>query len=77
MTTTTITVGGEQPYPVVVGVGVLSELPRLVPGTAQQVVLIYAEGLGEVARPACGALTSAGFTVHARSEERRVGKECW
>ena len=65
MTATTITVGGEQPYPVVVGVGVLSELPRLVPGTAQQVVLIYAEGLGEVARPACGALTSAGFTVHA------------
>ena len=65
MTATTITVGGEQPYPVVVGVGVLSELPRLVPGTAQQVVLIFAEGLDEVARPACGALTRAGFTVHA------------
>jgi 3-dehydroquinate synthase len=65
MTATTITVGGEQPYPVIVGVGVLGELPSLVPERAQQVVLIYAEGLGEIARPACGALARAGFEVHA------------
>jgi 3-dehydroquinate synthase len=65
VTATTITVGGEQPYPVIVGVGVLGELPSLVPERAHQVVLIYAEGLGEIARPACGALARAGFDVHA------------
>jgi 3-dehydroquinate synthase len=65
VTATTITVGGEQPYPVIVGVGVLGELASLVPERAQQVVLIYAEGLGEIARPACGALARAGFAVHA------------
>ena len=52
------------PYPVVVGVGVLGELPALVPKNAQTVVVIHAEGLGEIARPACGALSSAGLTVH-------------
>ena len=47
---------GSQPYQVVVGVGVLSELPGLVPEGARTVVVIHAEGLGEIARPACGAL---------------------
>ena len=46
------------PYQVVVGVGVLSELPGLVPEHARTVVVIHAEGLGEVARPACGALAA-------------------
>ena len=40
------------PYPVVVGVGVLGELPALVPKAARTVVVIHAEGLGEIARPA-------------------------
>ena len=52
------------PYPVVVGVGILGELPALVPKTAQTVVVIHAEGLGEITRPACGALSAAGLTVH-------------
>jgi 3-dehydroquinate synthase len=56
---------GGQPYQVVVGVGVLSELPGLVRKEARTVVVIYAEGLGEIARPACGALSSAGFGVFA------------
>ena len=56
---------GGKPYPVVVGVGVLSELPGLIPKAARTVVLIHAEGLGEIARPACGALSAAGLTVHA------------
>ena len=56
---------GSPPYQVVVGVGVLSELPGLVPDGARTVVVIHAEGLGEIARPACGALAAAGYQVHA------------
>ena len=67
MTTTRIDVNPSDgaPYQVVVGVGVLSELPGLVPKQAQTVVVIHAEGLGEIARPACGALTAAGLRVLA------------
>src|SRR5712675_1370072 len=54
---------GGPPYQVVVGVGVLGELPGLVPRGARTVVVIHAEGLGEIARPACGALRAAGLTV--------------
>src|SRR5438094_1798402 len=56
---------GGPPHPVVVGVGVLGELPGLVPRGARTVVVIHAEGLGEIARPACGALRAAGLIVHA------------
>jgi 3-dehydroquinate synthase len=56
---------GGPPYQVVVGAGVLSELPGLVPKDARTVVVIHAEGLGEIARPACGALRAAGFNVYA------------
>src|SRR5580693_2704050 len=56
---------GGPPYQVVVGVGVLGELPGLVPKQARTVVVIHAEGLGEIARPACGALAAAGLSVHA------------
>src|SRR6266567_43464 len=55
---------GGPPYQVVVGVGVLGELPGLVPEHARTVVVIHAEGTGEIARPACGALRAAGLTVH-------------
>jgi 3-dehydroquinate synthase len=55
---------GGAPYPVVVGVGVLGELPGLIPKDARTVVVIHAGGLGEIARPACGALTAAGLAVH-------------
>jgi 3-dehydroquinate synthase len=65
MTATRIRVGGEQAYDVVVGVGILGELASLIPGDARTVVVIYAEGLGEIARPVCGALASAGFIAHA------------
>ena len=51
------------PYPVVVGVGILGELPGLIPKDARTVVVIHPEGLGEIARPACGALKAAGLTV--------------
>ena len=69
MTVTRIVVGGnrpgERPYPVIVGTGVLAELPSLVGGSAQTVVVIHAGGLGEIARPVCGALTAAGYRVRA------------
>jgi 3-dehydroquinate synthase len=61
---TRIPVGGERPYDVVVGAGVLGELPALV-GDARTVVVIHPAGLGEIARPACGALAAAGYVVHA------------
>ena len=67
MTATRIDVSpsdGGPPYQVVVGVGVLGELPGLVPEHARTVVVIHAESLGEIARPACGALQAAGFDVH-------------
>ena len=68
MTATRIDVNpsdGGAPYQVVVGAGVLGELPGLVPKDARTVVVIHPEGLGEIARPACGALTAAGFRVRA------------
>ncbi len=55
---------GGKPYRVVIGAGVLAELPGLIPKDARTVVVIHAEGLGEIARPACGALSAAGLTVH-------------
>jgi 3-dehydroquinate synthase len=68
MTATRIDVNpsdGGPSYQVVVGVGVLSELPGLLPKDAVTVVVIHAEGLGEIARPACGALQAAGLKVIA------------
>ncbi len=65
MTVTRIPVGGERPYEVVIGTGVLSELPSLIGGAARTVVVIYPAGLAEIARPACGALTAAGYLVQA------------
>ncbi len=67
MTASRIPVGGEQPYDVVVGVGILGELASLIPARAQTVVLIYPNGLGEIARPAAKALATAGLTVHMES----------
>ncbi|MGN6791954.1 MAG: 3-dehydroquinate synthase [Streptosporangiaceae bacterium] len=67
MTSTRIPVGGEQPYEVVVGTGLVAELPALIGDRARNVVLIHAEGLEKLAEPACHALTAAGYTVHAES----------
>ena len=69
MTATRITVGGERPYDVVVGEGVLGELPGLVGDSAAQsgrrVAIIYAAGLAEVAGRARRALEAAGHRVHS------------
>ena len=65
MSPTRIPVGGERPYPVVIGTGVLGELPSLVGPCVRTVAVIHPEGLGEIARPVCGVLASAGYLVRA------------
>ena len=60
MSVTRIPVGGERPYEVVVGSGVLGELPSLVGKDARTVVVVHAGGLGEIARPACRVLVATG-----------------
>jgi 3-dehydroquinate synthase len=55
-----IRVGGDAPYDVVIGTGVLGELPSLL-GEAEVVAVVHAEGLPEIARPVCHALTDAGY----------------
>jgi 3-dehydroquinate synthase len=58
-----IHVRGDSPYDVVIGTGVLGELPSLL-GKAETVAVVHAEGLPEIVRPVCGALTDAGYDVH-------------
>jgi 3-dehydroquinate synthase len=79
---TRITVGGERPYDVVVGTGVLGELPGLVGDGA--VVVIHAAGLADLAARTCGVLAAAGHRVHAeeipdgeRAKEIGVAARLW
>ncbi|MDX6743095.1 3-dehydroquinate synthase [Actinocorallia sp. A-T 12471] len=60
-----ITVGGEQPYEVVIGTGVLDELPALVGEKARTVAVLHSADLPELARPVVEALRGAGYAVHA------------
>jgi 3-dehydroquinate synthase len=72
---TRITVGGERPYDVVIGAGVLGELPALVGAGAasrerqakreRQVAVIFPVCLAGIAAEACRALVSAGYRVQA------------
>jgi 3-dehydroquinate synthase len=64
VTATRIQVGGELPYEVVVGAGVLAELPSLIGPGVQNVVVIHAAGLAAVAESASQALSGAGYAVH-------------
>ena len=63
MSETRIPVGGERPYEVVIGTGVLGALPGLVGERAQMVAVIHDERLGAIARPASRALEAAGYQV--------------
>lgn len=63
MSETRIAVGGDRPYEVVVGTGVLSALPDLVGKRAETVAVIHDERLGAVARPVCRVLDDAGYRV--------------
>ena len=65
MTAIRIPVGGEQPYAVVIGHGVLGELPSLVGAGA--VAVIHPAGLGTLADQVVQVLTAAGHRVHAEA----------
>jgi 3-dehydroquinate synthase len=62
---TRIEVGGDRPYEVVVGTGVLGELPDLIGERASTVVVIHASGQGQIAGHAREVLRAAGYLVHA------------
>ncbi|WP_017604544.1 3-dehydroquinate synthase [Nocardiopsis alkaliphila] len=63
MTVTRIGVGDPTGhYEVLVGEGLLGELPALVEGAAQ-VAVIHPEGLGDIARSVIDALGNGGYTV--------------
>ncbi|MEU4544588.1 3-dehydroquinate synthase [Nonomuraea dietziae] len=63
MSATRITVRGESPYDVVVGTGVLAELPGLVGEGVRTVAVVHPATLPEISRPVCGALEEAGYDV--------------
>ena len=63
MTATRIAVSGERPYEVVVGTGVLTELPSLIGDQARNVVVIHSAARPGAAAPVCQALAQAGYTV--------------
>jgi 3-dehydroquinate synthase len=62
-----IPVGGERPYEVVVGTGVLSELPALVGKATETVAVIHDERLVALAESARRALEEAGYQVAVTS----------
>jgi len=57
---TRIDVSAERPYPVLVGRGLLSELPALLPGATEQVAVIHPPTLINLAERVCSALAAAG-----------------
>jgi 3-dehydroquinate synthase len=63
VTVTRIKVGGDHPYEVVVGTGVLAELPSLVGAAARAAVVIHARGQDATAAAASQALSEAGYAV--------------
>jgi 3-dehydroquinate synthase len=65
VTATRITVGGAEPYDVVVGTGVLGELPGLLGEGVRTVAVVHPASLPELARPVCGTLEAAGLEVVA------------
>jgi 3-dehydroquinate synthase len=65
VTAARIAVGGAQPYEVVVGTGVLPELPAFLGHTARNVVVIHADSLARVAATVCRSIAGAGYAVRA------------
>jgi 3-dehydroquinate synthase len=63
VTATRIAVGGERPYEVVVGTGVLPVLPSLLGDQVRNVVVIHPAGLPALAAPVCNVLAEAGLMV--------------
>jgi 3-dehydroquinate synthase len=67
VTATRIKVGGDHPHEVVVGRGVLGELPALIGPEARAVAVIHARGQDQVAAAVSQALDRAGYVVHAEA----------
>ncbi|MFE3449431.1 3-dehydroquinate synthase [Nonomuraea sp. NPDC059194] len=63
MSATRITVRGDHPYDVVIGTGVLGELPGLIGEGVRTVAVVHPATLPEISRPVCGALEEAGYDV--------------
>ncbi|MEU0483387.1 3-dehydroquinate synthase [Streptosporangium sp. NPDC006013] len=84
MTISRIKVAGESPYDVVVGTGVLGELPGLLGPKVGTVAVIHPGSLPEIARPVCGAIEAAGYEVvplpvpdAERAKTVEVAAELW
>lgn len=60
-----VRVEGADPYDVVIGSGVLDELPGLLGDRARTVAVVHAEGLAGFARPVREAAARAGYAAHA------------
>lgn len=58
---TRIAVGGDAPYDVVIGPGVLGELPAFLGDGVQRVAVVYPESLRDTARRVRGVLDDAGY----------------
>jgi 3-dehydroquinate synthase len=65
VTATRIKVSGERPYEIVVGNGVLDELPSLIGPDARTAVVVHARGQDALAAGACEVLARAGYAVSA------------
>jgi 3-dehydroquinate synthase len=65
MTPARIKVGGDQPYEIVIGNGVLGELPALVGPDARAAVIVHATGQAALAAAAGDVLAGAGYAVSA------------
>ncbi|MEO3857346.1 3-dehydroquinate synthase [Acrocarpospora sp. B8E8] len=65
MSVSRIQVRGDDPYDVVVGAGVLAELPGLVGDGVRTVAVVCPASLPEISRPVCDALRAAGYEVLA------------
>ncbi len=84
MTATRITVRGAEPYDVVVGGGVLGELPSLLGAGVRTVALIHPQTLPDIGRGVADALGEAGYEVVAlpvpdgeQAKNVQVAAELW
>ncbi len=65
MTATRIAVGGDRAYEVVVGTGVLPDVPAVIGSGPGNVVVIHAESLAGIAAAVCRPIAEAGYPVRA------------
>ncbi|MEP6696012.1 MAG: 3-dehydroquinate synthase [Pseudonocardiales bacterium] len=78
-----VPVGGEQPYDVVIGAGLVDRLPPLL-GTARQVAVLHSPSVRDCATAVAATLTGAGFLVQPievpdgeAAKTATVAVACW